>query len=44
MTDDAGKQAVPLDERYAEAGGAVAAEQLTKAGLRLARLLGKALD
>jgi len=44
VADEAGKQAVPLDERYAETSGAVAAEQLTKAGLRLARLLGKALD
>ena len=35
---------MPLDERYAEKAGTVAAEQLTKAGLRLARLLGHALD
>jgi hypothetical protein len=44
VTDDAGKQAVPLDEHYAEKGGTVAAKQLTKAGVRLARLLGQALD
>jgi hypothetical protein len=44
VTDDAGRQAIPLDDRYATTAGDVAAEQLTRAGLRLARILGEALN
>jgi len=44
VADEDGKQATPLDDHYAETSSVVAAEQLTKAGLRLARLLGQALD